>query len=204
MLSVLPLILGIMAGASFGYLAPEMFSSALPLPREGQGYTPEVGAGLRWTAFAAFAVFLVPLYARSIHTLLTSEFTKFIMRQRRNVGVVYGGIQIVHISLIAVATNQLGRVPGDLLTQLFGTAGLVMILAMTFTSFPSLTNWLTGNGWRRIHKTGMLLLVSIYIFDFVGPFLWGSGRIHHAICASFVLGGIAVRVLAVLKKRRAA
>lgn len=158
----------------------------------GTGYDPIVGA-LIWTGRLAFLVFLVPLFARPLRTLVKTPFTALLMRWRRNAGILYGGIQSVHLIIVCAMFLMLANPPTETIMVIVGSAGLALSLAMLITSFSGPTRALGPKRWKGLHKSGFHVFMFIYFFDFVvEPILLGHPT-SHLFWAVLTVSGMALR-----------
>lgn len=165
----------------------------------GPGHEPIVGA-LIWTGRLAFLVFLVPLFARPLRQLVKNNFSARLMRWRRNAGVVYGGMQSVHLVIVIMMFVQLPNPPTEAVMVTVGAAGLALAIAMLITSFPKPTKLLGAKWWKRVHKAGFYVFMTIYFYDFVvEPFLLANPSSHWP-WATLTLLGMGIRILAMLPR----
>ncbi|NOX49621.1 MAG: hypothetical protein GXP16_03680 [Gammaproteobacteria bacterium] len=161
---------------------------------------PVIGA-LVWTGRLAFLVFLIPLFASPVRKLHRNAFTATLMRWRRNAGITYGGIQAVHIYLIAAMFLGLDEPPVETAMVIIGGLGMLLVVGMLVTSFEGPTRWLGPRRWRALHKAGFHVFMFIYFYDFVvEPILLGTSG-DYAFFAALTLFGMGVRVLVMLQRK---
>jgi DMSO/TMAO reductase YedYZ heme-binding membrane subunit len=132
---------------------------------------PGVSAGIRWTARSSFLFFLPTFIASALVTLHPAPATKWLLRNRRYLGLSLAASHGFHLVLIValaalhtdhfVATSELGG-------QLGGGAGFVLLLAMTVTSTDRAQARLGRRRWRALHLTGMVALWAIFTFTYLG------------------------------------
>ncbi len=168
---------------------------------EQTGEYPVVGA-LIWTGRLAFAVFLIPLFASPLRALSTSMFTARIMRWRRNAGICYGGIQIIHLLLIIYMFWTLSNPPTETAMVVIGGMGMLLCTGMLITSFDKATRALGRKRWEQLHKSGFYIFMFIYFYDFViEPLMLGSFH-SYALLGVITLSGMLVRTIVMIKNFR--
>lgn len=165
----------------------------------GQGHDPIVGA-LYWTGRLAFLVFLIPLFARPLRQLLRSDFTATLMRWRRNAGIVYGGIQTVHLVIVCSLFLLVEDPPTETIMVIIGSMGLALSVAMLITSFPGPTKALGRKLWKWVHKAGFHVFMFIYFYDFVVESIIQDRPASYLIWASLTLSGMLVRTIVLLQR----
>lgn len=122
---------------------------------------------LRWTGRLAFFIFIIPFIASPLHTLVKSAFTQRLLRWRRNSGIAYGGVQSVHVWYIAASMQASEGNPFDVPTLVVGGFGLALAIAMMLTSFDAPAKLLGRKSWKRMHRTGFIVLAFVYFVDFI-------------------------------------
>ncbi len=156
---------------------------------------------LRWTGRLAFLVFLIPFIASPLRTLIKTEFTATLVRMRRSAGIAYGGIQSVHLLIIAAAIKASETNPFDLPTLIVGGAGLGLAIVMMLTSFDVPAKLLGVKAWKAIHNAGFYVFAFIYFFDFlIKPFEVGLPPVYWPFMA-LTLGAFLLRFAAWQKRR---
>lgn len=159
-----------------------------------------VADGLRWTGRLAFFVFLVPWLASPLQRLFPGGFSRTLVRWRRQAGIAFGSIQVVHLGLI-VALFQVHETPGvDAATLLVGGAGIALAIGMLITSFDGPLRLVGARGWKALHRAGLYVCGFIYFFDFlVAPFLGGFDLVAYAPLMGLTAAAIALRTAAMFK-----
>lgn len=114
----------------------------------------------------ALPFFLVAFTASSLATLWPSRSTRWLLANRRYVGLAFAVGMAWHLSFVAYFFLAFGihlnarAITADLI-------GLSFLLAMTLTSFRWLARPLGRANWRRLHKTGAyaIWLLAVYIYQ---------------------------------------
>jgi methionine sulfoxide reductase heme-binding subunit len=125
----------------------------------------------RWTVGIGAVVFVFAFVASSANTLLRSTFTKWLLRNRRYVGLGFGGIHLVHaacfLTLAFLYPASFWRTT-SMVSIVGGSVGYVWLLAMIATSFDRTTRAIGRRAWTILHKSGMYVLWGILVFSYVG------------------------------------
>jgi DMSO/TMAO reductase YedYZ heme-binding membrane subunit len=153
----LPLVyLVLVGGASAGIV-----STREPGPEE-------VRAVIRATAFTSALPFLLLFTASSLHRLWPSATTRWLMANRRYLGLSVAASHLWHLfAIIAFVTLYLTE-PLPRVTLVFGGAGFVFLALMAATSTDAAQRAL-GRWWDRLHKTGVYVVWLDFIFTYMGP-----------------------------------
>lgn len=162
-----------------------------------------VRAAIRGTARSSLLLFLAAFTASSLHQLWPGDLTKWLRRNRRQIGLGFAFSHLLHAGLI-VAFWQLdpqtfltGRTPGSFIP---GGLAYVAIAAMAATSFDQTARAVGPRAWKWIHTLG-----AWYIFViFAGAF---GSRVAatpaYALFVALLAAALAIRIAAALQKRRA-
>ena len=154
------------------------------------------------TGRLAFLVFLIPLLARPLRKLLQTPLTANFMRWRRNAGIVYGGLQVVHLLLITRLFQVSSGNPVDSATLIVGGLGIALVMGMLLTSFDRPAKAISAKSWKRLHKSGLYVCTFIYFYDFViKPFEIGQAQAYLPFMILTILG-LTVRLAAMVKSKQ--
>jgi hypothetical protein len=184
------------------------FAAALALTGIASATSPDVeglvSSGLRWTGRLAFLVFLVPWLASPLQKLYPSAISQLLLRWRRQAGIAFGSIQVVHLGLI-VGLYQIYEDPGvDAATLVVGGAGILLAMFMLITSFDGPLQLVGSRAWKALHRSGIYVCGFIYFFDFlVAPFLADYDLLAYAPLMVLTAVAIGLRTMALLKKMKA-
>lgn len=175
--------------------------AALVLARWGAG-DAGLRAGIRATARSSWALFLAVFVASPWHRLAPSSASKWLLRNRRYLGVSMALSQLVHAlfigALVALDRDRfVARLSAS--TAIGGLLGYVFLALMTATSFDRTAAWLGRRRWRILHTVGVYYLWIVFAFSFFGRALRSPA--YWALVIPLVLA-MALRVVA--WRRRAA
>lgn len=170
--------------------------------RNGTG-AEETKSALVWTGRLAFFVFLIPFFASPLWALFKNKYVARLMRWRRNSGIAYGGIQVIHLFIIAWLFNISSSQPVDDDMLYIGGLGLILVMGMLVTSFDIPTKMIGKRGWKILHKSGFYICSLIYFYDFViEPIELGTAMQYLPFAAITCLA-MTLRTIVWLKPKRA-
>jgi hypothetical protein len=120
---------------------------------------------LRTTARISFFWFIAAFVASPLTRLWPSAFSRWLVRRRRALGVIFGLSMSIHVGFILrmFALHAPTRPP--MVTDadfLIGVPGLAMVAAMTLTSSDLWKRKLGGVAWKRLHRAGVWVVWSIF------------------------------------------
>jgi DMSO/TMAO reductase YedYZ heme-binding membrane subunit len=125
---------------------------------------------LRTTARISFVWFMLVFTAAPLDVLRPSPLTRWLVRRRSALGVVFGLSMSIHVAFIVrlFVLHAPDRPP--MVTQAdfyIGIPGLVLVALLTATSFELLRRRMTGEHWKRLHRTGIWVVWSIFFLCLV-------------------------------------
>ena len=145
----------------------------------------------------ALPLFLVAFTASSLAILWPNAFTRWLLANRRYIGLAFAFGMAWHLSFVAYTIWSFGN-PLGAKSLTFDLIGLVFLSLLTLTSFRWGARWLSPANWRRLHKTGVyvvwLLATEIYFYKV------GTDRSHAAALGALLAAG-GLRVAAAAKQR---
>ncbi len=144
---------------------------------------------IRSTAKLSFILFMFTFVASSLHRYIKNTFTRWLLANRRYIGVSFAISHYIHLAMLILMTLHINfNVFEDrgLFKTAFGATAYVFITLMTLTSFDKTRNLFGTNNWKRIHTIGGYLLWVIfaksYILEMTSPL-----RVIFALIAITVL-----------------
>ena len=164
---------------------------------------------LRGTARISLAIFFLVFIASSFHQLSRSRISKWLMINRRYLGISFGVSHLIHLVLIVWLIysysngNLLSIAPLD--SYIIGGIGYVFIIAMLITSNNQSIKRLGRKRWKMLHTSGMYYLFLSFIMSFIG-LLEKDFSFYLPLVLALILAAC-IRLLAVfsnIKKVRAA
>jgi sulfoxide reductase heme-binding subunit YedZ len=143
----------------------------------------------RATARVSFLVFLAPYTASSLRRLFPSPATRWMLRNRRALGLSFFVAHMLHLAAI----GMLGLLLGDAfqvhpITLVFGGIAYALLLAMAFTSTDRSAAWLGPRRWNALHRTGIHWLWIVFAYDWVVHSLANASYLPLAALSFAALG----------------
>jgi methionine sulfoxide reductase heme-binding subunit len=147
----------------------------------------------------ALPLFLVAFTASSLATLWPSAFTRWLLANRRYIGLAFAFAMAWHFSFVAYTIGSFGN-PLNAKATALDAIGFVFLLLLTLTSFRAGARRLSQSNWRRLHKTGVyviwLVATTIYFHS-----VRNDGDLVHRIAFAALLAAWMLRVVAWARKR---
>lgn len=124
---------------------------------------------VRATGRTSITLFVAAFTASSLCRRWPGGFTKWLLRNRRYLGVGFAGSHAIHLVALVVASalfpNPLFQEAGQLVVALGGIAYLVIAL-MAFTSSDRAQAWLGTRRWQALHRYGGWYLWLIFLHTY--------------------------------------
>ncbi len=144
---------------------------------------------IRSTAKYSFILFMLAFVACSLHHYLKNPFTKWLLANRRYIGVSFAISHYLHLTTLVLMTMYIDfnvfEDRGVFRTAVGATAYLFMTL-MALTSFDSTRNIFGIKNWKRIHTIAGYLIWVIFAKSYILD-ISDITRILFAIIAVVVL-----------------
>jgi DMSO/TMAO reductase YedYZ heme-binding membrane subunit len=125
----------------------------------------------RWTVGIGSVFFSAAFAASSLNAFARAPWSKWLLRNRRYVGLSFAGIHFLHaacfIALALLYPESFWR-RLSIVTLVGGSVGYAWLVAMTVTSFDATTRAIGKRAWTILHKSGMYVLWGILVFSYVG------------------------------------
>jgi DMSO/TMAO reductase YedYZ heme-binding membrane subunit len=157
---------------------------------------------LRLTARLSFVYFMLAFVASPLARLRPGAVTRFLVRRRRAFGVAFGASMTIHVGCILRLYALYAPDRPPMVTDadfLIGVPGLVLVALMTVTSVVAVRRRMRPAHWRRLHRTGLYVVWSIFFLCLVDSV--SRKDTDHPILAygafiAVLLAGMALRVAA--------
>ena len=162
-------------------------ASAATLGVQGVG-EEGIRAVIRLTARTSFVLFNAAFAASALAARWPGRATRWLLANRRQVGVSFAASHFVHL-LAILALTRFTVVFGDA-SVLVAVLGYVAIAAMTATSFDRTAAWLGPHRWRRLHLTAGYYIWLVFLAAYLPRTILASPAY-----APFVIVLLAVLVL---------
>ena len=165
-----------------------------------RGATPEgFGMATGLTAVTSTVLFLAAFTASALHAFLPGAATRWVLRNRRYLGVSLAVSHTFHAFSFLNVIRVTGAVPA-VGTIIGGGLGYAFLYAMTATSFDRTAARLGPRWWKRLHRTGLYYLWFIFALTLFGD---GHPGPRQLFFLTLLMGGLALRIIARVKMRRA-
>lgn len=160
-----------------------------------------LGAGLRLTARTSLVLFLLAWSASSLHALWRHPSTRWLLANRRYLGVSFAVSHGIHgvliwtrayVSGMTAAVDNLSGLAGGSLAFLF-------LAAMTITSFDRPAAALGRRRWKLLHTAGGYWILFIFTASYAKRLAGGDP--FHVAALALIAFAIAARVAAGLRRR---
>jgi DMSO/TMAO reductase YedYZ heme-binding membrane subunit len=120
----------------------------------------------RHTARIAFGFFFVAFTTSAWLTWRTTPFTRWLMRNRRHVGLSFATVHFVHLAALSSLFAVRGETPDPVTLAGGGLAYLLLTLLVLTSNRAARTR--LGRGWRVLHLTGCWYLWLIFAQSYLG------------------------------------
>lgn len=124
-------------------------------------------AAVRTSAKTSFAFFLAAFVASSARAVWRNGATKWLLANRRYVGVSFAASHAVHLAAIITLAAVAPDFQTNAATLIGGGLAYVFLAAMTATSFDRSAAWLGARWWKRLHKSGMYTNGFIFLISYL-------------------------------------
>lgn len=155
--------------------------------------TGEEGARalVRATARTSLALFLTTFVASSLQRLRHNDFTAWLLRNRRYVGLSFAVSHGIHLAAIVMLargwpdsfwTNTNG------VTVYGGGLGFVFAGLMAATSSNAAVRWMGQRRWKRLHAVGAWYLFVIFLVSYAARGFMSWGHLPASVAVFVALG----------------
>jgi len=131
-----------------------------------QGVTEEaIRSYIRTTARTSLILFLLAFSASSLRLFIKRDWTFWLLRSRRYMGLSFALSHAIHLFAIILLANLYPHPFLDQLswvTLLGGGLAYLFILAMSVTSFKATKQWLGTKYWGLLHTVGSYYIWFIF------------------------------------------
>jgi DMSO/TMAO reductase YedYZ heme-binding membrane subunit len=169
-----------------------------------------VRAWIRATARASVALFLMTFVARPLVQLRPSGVARWLLANRRYLGVGGAYAQLLHGLAIVWLFRSFASYEPDLVGLIGGGLGFALYFAMALSSSDAAVATLGRRNWKRLHTAGAWWIWIVFAQTNFGniPIAFeklGAGhRVLYVGIQAALFGALALRVAAWAKTRRRA
>lgn len=145
----------------FGVALPVALACLLFL--RSYGFSDENLVGLlALTARIAFMIYLVIFVVRPLRQLLPNDLTKWLLHERRSLGIAFAAVHTVHLGLIFTRHDLESLLDRPLIGTVVGATAYLLMYLMLLTSFNAPARSIGPKNWRRLHKTGLYFIGFVF------------------------------------------
>ena len=161
-----------------------------------RGMAPAILVSVR----CALPLFVVAFTASSLATLWRSAFTRWLLANRRYIGLAFAFGMTWHFTFVAYTIWNFGN-PLNVKATALDLFGFTFLLLLTLTSFRPFAHCLSRANWQRLHKAGVyaIWLVPSAIYFHGVREGWG---LYYRAAFAVLLAAWMLRVAAWWKKTR--
>jgi len=147
----------------------------------------------------ALPLFVLAFTASSLAILWPSRTTRWLLANRRYIGLAFAFAMAWHLSFVAYSIILFGNQLNARATAA-DLVGLAFLVLLTLTSFRWGARRLSRANWRRLHKTGVYAIWFLATYIYLGN-VRGGGDLLHDTGLSLLLAAWLLRVAAWIKQR---
>jgi sulfoxide reductase heme-binding subunit YedZ len=157
---------------------------------------------IRATAQTSFVLFVSAFSASALAAIWPSPLTRWLLRNRRYLGVSFAVSHFLHLLAIIVLVYSEPSFALTPATLVGGGLAYVFIAAMTATSFDSTAAWLGSRAWRLLHSTGVYYIWFIFFISYAPRAFIAS--VAYVPIVVVLVAAMALRVIAAYQRRHGA
>jgi hypothetical protein len=156
---------------------------------------------VRATARTSLVLFTAAYVASSLRALYRGAATKWLLANRRYVGLSYAVSHTLHLGAIFALSRVATDFEIAVVAAVFGGLAYALLYAMALTSSDRAVAAMGIANWRRLHRVGMHYNWFIFAQSYLPRAFTEPGL--YAPTAALVVGGVALRVAAHVRARSA-
>lgn len=124
---------------------------------------------IRWTARSSLVLFAPVYLARPAQQLWRNAITKWLLAERKWVGLSFAVSHTFHLCgiLVFAASDYEGFAAGRSIATAAASAALLLIAAMVVTSIESVKARMSRASWKRLHQVGIHSVWVIFAATYV-------------------------------------
>jgi len=161
----------------------------------------KLGLALRVTARLAFLIYILVFVTRPLRQIAPLPLTKALFRNRRYIGISFAAVMTMHLALISWLLLYVVDAGRTLTSLTPGIVTYMLVTLMLVTSFDAPARALGSKNWRRLHKTGLYWIGTVFAVTLVPDVIdYPADPVYLTIGALMILAVI-IRVTAFVKRK---
>jgi|SRR5579883_2772938 len=171
--------------------------------------TVAVGCGLPWVDYrsakglefmikhsvrCSLPLFLMAFTASPLARIRRSDFSRWLVRNRRYIGLAFAYAMFIHFAWVGYSTYHFGNGLNRFVTSL-DLIGALFLSAMTVTSSDFAIRLMGPSNWRRLHKAGIYAIWALFTYIYLSAVRY-ERELHDILIAALLLIAWALRVFA--------
>lgn len=156
---------------------------------------------VRDSARTSLLLFCMVFSATPAVQLWPNRFTRWQRRNRRQLALSFVLSHLLHgtaITLFALQSPAVFQASTHLPALILAGICYLFVILMAITSFDYTARWLGTRWWRRLHRTGLWYIWSIFLFSETlralnSPLYWSGTALLLAACSLRVMAWSAAR-----------
>lgn len=150
---------------------------------------------VRVTARVSFGIFMLVYTASAARRLLPGAATRWLLRNRRYLGLSFAIAHLLHLDAIWLLSLLLGDAfVMDPATLVGGGLAYLFVLAMAATSSQRAVDWLGARRWQTLHRVGLHWIWFVFAYDWTLYSVLTSPA--YLPLAALAWGGLGLRIAA--------
>ncbi len=133
------------------------------------GYLDALPLLMKPTAQLAFILFAIAFAASSLMRLVPNQYTRFLMRNRRYIGLSFAMVHFTHLVLVLSSITWVAGQERGLGTLVPGAIAYAFLALMTVTSNNAAVRLLGPKRWKWLHKIGSYYLWLVFLVTTLPP-----------------------------------
>jgi DMSO/TMAO reductase YedYZ heme-binding membrane subunit len=167
----------------------------------GDSFLDGVHAQIRLSARTSLLLFLTAYSAAGLLRLWPGPITRWIMKQRRWIGLSFAVSHALHLLGILALVRFEPGFERDAVTLIGGGLAYVLIALMATTSNDAAVRLLGARNWRRLHLAGLHYLWILFFNSYAPRAATGSPG--YVLLALALLAALGLRIAAWRRRRTA-
>ncbi len=155
-----------------------------------------LGAAMRTTAQLGLVLYLAIFVARPLQVLWVAPASRWLLRNRRLLGIAFAGQMLVHLALILWLFYGVNGEGLQLGANFVGAVAYGLVLALLITSWDRPARKLGARNWKRLHRTGLYWIGVPFLFTMVVGLAGESPPLRYYLFSTALLAAIAIRITA--------